>query len=235
MKQKIEAALRTEYPLGLSDKTYGRFADYILGLDIVKEDADIATAVKRDDVKLLFKSVQGEIDGIQKAKTAAENALEEYKKSHPDGGADPEPKPADPDTPPADSLAKTISDAVAAGLQPLHDRIDALERAGSAKEALSSAKDRFFAGDYAKKYGDQAEEAWDRAVELNEATGSKMTADQLFEKATGYFNKSVSKIGVDPTKPFVADPDPKEEKGTTDWSAEKARLQAAGKIPAETK
>lgn len=83
MKEKIVSALKTEYKgLGLGDKTIDRLASYVEGL-VEKED-DIATAVKRDDVKLIATSIQGEIDGIRKAKQAAEDALEEYKKSHPD-------------------------------------------------------------------------------------------------------------------------------------------------------
>ena len=70
MKKKIEDALRTEYAgLGLSDKTIGRLADFLMGS--VEKEEDIATAVKRDDVKLIAKSIQGEIDGIQKAKQKA--------------------------------------------------------------------------------------------------------------------------------------------------------------------
>lgn len=232
MKKKIESALRTEYPLGLSDNTYGRFADYILGLEIVKEDADIATAVKRDDVKLLFKSVQGEIDGIKKAKDAAEKALEDYKTAHPKKD---EKVDDDEGRLNKESLTQIFNEAWEAKMKPLQDEIAALKSNNSAKEALSNAKERFFGGDYAKKYESQADDAWERATELNSATGSKMTADELFEKATGYFNKAVSKIGVDATKPFIADPNPNEDKGTTDWSKEKARLQAAGKLPVEKK
>ena len=83
MKDKIIDALKTEYKgLGLSDKTIDRLASYVEGL--VEKEEDIATAVKRDDVKLIATSIQGEIDGIRKAKQTAEEALAEYKKTHPD-------------------------------------------------------------------------------------------------------------------------------------------------------
>ena len=85
MKKKIEDALRTEFKeLGLGDKTIGRLADYIVAKGAVTKEEDIATAVKGDDVKLIAKSIQGEIDGIQKAKQKAESDLADYKAKHPE-------------------------------------------------------------------------------------------------------------------------------------------------------
>lgn len=232
MKKKIEDALRTEYAgLGLSDKTIGRLAEYVLGS--VEKEEDIATAVKGDNVKLIAKSIQGEIDGIQKAKKKAEDDLADYKAKHPekkvddddDDDGDDEKHKQEPD------LAKTIADAIAAAVAPLTQKIESLENANSTKAALEGARESFFGGDYAKKYKDEADDAWERAVEMNEATGNKMTAEQLAEKATGYFNKAVSRKGVDTSKPFVADPHENDSEGTLDWSAEKKRLQDAGKLP----
>ena len=115
------------------------------------------------------------------------------------------------------------------------EEIATLKSSNSAEKALATAKDSFFGGDYAKKYTSEAEEAWERAVELNEATGSKMTGEELAAKANGYFNKAVSKKGVDTSKPFQPDVDPSQDKGTMDWSAERKRLQEAGKIAADDK
>lgn len=85
MIDKIKSALKTEYKgLGLSDKTIERLASYVKGL--IENEDEIATAVRRDDVSLIATSIQGEIDGIRKAKQTAEEALETYKKSHPDKG-----------------------------------------------------------------------------------------------------------------------------------------------------
>lgn len=226
MKKKIEEALSAEYKgLGLSEKTIGRLADYLMGS--VEKEEDIATAVKGDAVKLLATSIQGEIAGLQRAKQTAEAALSDYKAKHPEQKEEEvgEQKP---------DLAKTIADAIAAAVAPLTQKIETLENANSTKAALEGARASFFGNDYAKKYTDEANDAWERAVELNEATGNKMTAGQLNEKATGYFNKAVSRRGVDTSKPFVADVNVPDDKGTTDWSAEKARLQKAGKIPAES-
>lgn len=234
MKKQIEDALKTELKeLGLGEKTIGRLADYIVAKGSVTKEDDIAAAVKGDDVKLIAKSIQGEIDGIKKAKETAEAALADYKAKHPeknDPDPDPEPK-ADPD---ADkTLIERIQAAVTAAVTPLNEKIAALENINSTKAALTGARESFFGGDYAKKYKDEANDAWDRAVEINELTGNKMTAEELAEKATGYFNKAVSRKGVDTSKPFVADKSGDDDEGTLDWSAEKKRLQDAGRLPKE--
>lgn len=230
MKESIVKALSAEYKgLGLGEKTIGRLADYIVSKGSVTKEEDIAAAVKGDDVKLLATSIQSEIAGLQRAKDTAEANLEDYKAKHPE--SDPN-KPQDPQNP---DLAKTIADAVASAVSPLTEKIAKLENQNSTKAALEGAHSKFFEGSYVKKYGDEATDAWDRAVELNEATGNKMSADELFEKASGYFNKLVSRKGVDTSKPFVADTPKEDEKGTTDWSAEKKRLKDKGLIPKEEK
>lgn len=238
MKKKIEEALSAEYKgLGLSEKTIGRLADYIVSKGSVTKEEEIDAAVKGDDVKLLATSIQGEIAGLTRAKETAESALADYKAKHPEKG-DPDPNPdPDPDPDPDPNKGKTlleqISAAVQAAVKPLNDEITALKNANSTKAALEGAREKFFGGDYAKKYKDEADDAWDRAVEMNEATGNKMTAEELAEKATGYFNKAVSRKGVDTSKPFVADKTGDDDEGTTDWSAERKRLQDAGRIPKE--
>lgn len=228
MKKKIEDALRTEYAgLGLSDKTIGRLADFLTGS--VEKEEDIATAVKRDDVKLIAKSIQGEIDGIQKAKKKAEDDLADYKAKHPEASIETKPNEEKPIT--EQNILDRIAQAVSAAVNPLTAKIEALEKANSTKAALETAREAFFSGDYAKKYKEEANDAWDRAVEINELTGNKMTAEQLTEKVNGYFNKAVSRKGVDTSKPFVADPPDHDEEGTIDWSAEKKRLQDEGRLP----
>lgn len=226
MKKKIFDALKTEYAsLGLSDSTLNRIAAYLEGS--VEKEEDIVTAIKGDNVQILAKSIQGEIDGLQRAKQKAETDLADYKAKHPEKN--------DPDTDPngdtKPDIAKIVADSVAAAVKPLTEKITALENVNSTKAALAGARESFFGGDYAKKYKDEANDAWERAVELNEATGNKMTAEELAEKATGYFNKVVSRKGVDTSKPFVADPPKEDKEGTLDWSAEKQRLQDAGRLP----
>lgn len=226
MKQKIISALSAEYKgLGLSENTIGRLADYIVSKGSVTKEEEIDAAVKGEDVKLLATSIQGEIAGIKRAKETAESALADYKAKHP------EQDPAQQQQQQPD-LAKTIADAVAAAVAPLTEKVAALETVNSTKAALATARESFFGGDYAKKYKEDADEAWERAVEINELTGNKMTAEELTAKATSYFNKAVSKKGVDINKPFVADPPAGEDEGTTDWSAERQRQIDEGRIPA---
>lgn len=229
MKKKIKDALSAEYKgLGLSDKTIDRLADFVQGF--VEKEEDIDAAVKGDNVKLLATSIQGEVAGLKRAKETAEAALADYKAKHPETDDNHGDDDKDDDKP---DLAKTIADAVAAAVAPLTQKIETLENANSTKAALEGARTKFFGGDYAKKYKDEADDAWDRAVEMNEATGNKMSADELAEKATGYFNKAVSRKGVDTSKPFKADPPVNDEEGTLDWSAEKKRQQEAGRLPKE--
>ena len=87
MKKKIEGALSAEYKgLGLSEKTIGRLADYIVSKGSVTKEEEIDAAVKGDDVKLLATSIQGEVAGLQRAKETAETALADYKAKHPEEG-----------------------------------------------------------------------------------------------------------------------------------------------------
>ena len=58
-----------------------------------------------------------------------------------------------------------------------------------------------------------------------------MTAEELKEKAMGYFNKAVAKKGVDTTKPFESEGEGK----TIDFSETKAYLQKEGLIPQDNK
>lgn len=235
MKKKIEEALSAEYKgLGLSEKTIGRLADYIIGKGSVTKEEEIDAAVKGDDVKLLATSIQGEVAGLKRAKETAESALADYKAKHPEKTGDESEEHDDDESEKKLDWAATLKAAIAEAVTPLTEKITALENLNSTKAALSGARESFFGGDYAKKYKDEADDAWERAVEMNEATGNKMTAEELAAKATGYFNKAVSRKGVDTSKPFKADPPAGDEEGTVDWSAEKKRLQDAGRIPKDS-
>ena len=124
-----------------------------------------------------------------------------------------------------------MKQAVEEATKPLQDKITTLEHNNSLEAAVNNAKASFFANEYVKKYKNEGEDAWERAIEINEAQGGKMTAEELSAKALGYFNKTVSRIGVDTSKPFEADHH--DDEGTTDWSTEKKRLQEEGRISAE--
>lgn len=229
MKKKIEDALRTEYAsLGLSDKTIGRLADYVQGK--VEKEEDIATAVKGDDVKLIAKSIQGEIDGLKRAKETAENALADYKAKHPEKDPDPDPDP-DPNQQKPD-IAKIVADAVAAAVKPVQDAFETFKSQTTAKEAKTMAKTKFYENKWTTKFKEEADDAWERADELNAAKGDSMTQEELTTKATEYFNKLVQRKGADATKPFEDDGG---GSGNFDFSKQAKYLEGEGLIPKEEK
>ena len=228
MKKKIAEALKTKYKsFGLSNEAIDRIAS-AKEKTITKEE-DVETGIADfETMDLIAKELQKMRDSEIQKRSDLQREHDDYKAKHPekseDGGEDGEDKP-DP--------TKAITDAIAAAIAPLTEKIAALENVNSTKAALTGARDKFFGGDYAKKYKDEANDAWERAVEVNELTGNKMTADELATKATGYFDKAVAKKGVDTSKPFEADVKGDDEEGTTDWSAEKKRLQDEGRLPKE--
>lgn len=221
MKKKIEDALRTEYAgLGLSDKTIGRLAEYVQGK--VEKEEDIATAVKGDDVKLIAKSIQGEIDGLQKAKKKAEDDYADYKAKHPEkkeGEGEGEKNP---------DIAKIVADAVAAAVKPVQEALDAYKAQNTAKEAVATAKEAFYANKWTTKYKDEADDAWEIATKLNDAKGGKMTHDELVTEVTALFNKAVQRKGVDATKPFEAEGNKPDK---FDFSDQAKYLESEGLIP----
>lgn len=233
MKKKIQDALELAYKdkLGLTDKkAYARVA--ALGETYVAKEEDIPVFVEKAED--LLKGLQGTADQGRTLETANAKIAEleaKIKELETSGDGDGDGDGGDGDGKKTPDISQIVSDAVKAAVTPLTEKITALENAESKKNALSGARETFFAGDYAKHYKDEADEAWERAVEINEATGGKMTAEELAEKATGYFNKAVSKKGVDTSKPFQADKPGDDEEGTTDWSAEKKRQQDKGNLP----
>ena len=228
LKEQILEALKTKYKAyGLSNDALDRIAS--LREKTVEKAEDIEGAVAdATTLDLIAKEIQRQRDQAIQKNSESQRAFEAYKAAHPEldaGGA------GDKDKDNGQDIASIVKAAVADAVAPLNEKITALETSKSAEAALSTAHSSFFNGDYAKKYKDQATDAWERAVELNEATGNKMTAEELAAKASGYFNKAVSRLGVDTSKPFQADPPKNDEEGTIDWSEEVARKKAQGLIP----
>lgn len=230
LKEQILEALKTKYKAyGLSNDALDRIAS--LREKTVEKAEDIEGAVAdATTLDLIAKEIQRQRDQAIQKNSESQRAFEAYKAAHPEpdkGGAGDD----DKNKATGQDIASIVKAAVADAVAPLNEKITALETSKSAEAALSTAHSSFFNGDYAKKYKDQATDAWERAVELNEATGNKMTAEELAAKASGYFNKAVSRLGVDTSKPFQADPPKNDEEGTIDWSAEVARKKAQGLIP----
>ena len=230
LKEQILEALKTKYKAyGLSNDALDRIAS--LREKTVEKAEDIEGAVAdATTLDLIAKEIQRQRDQAIQKNSESQRAFEAYKAAHPepDKGGEGD-KDKDKDN--GQDIASIVKAAVADAVAPLNEKITALETSKSAEAALNAAHSSFFNGDYAKKYKDQATDAWERAVELNEATGNKMTAEELAAKASGYFNKAVSRLGVDTSKPFQADPPKNDEEGTIDWSEEVARKKAQGLIP----
>lgn len=214
MKKKIKDALKLKYVnLGLADEVFERVAASVE--TFITDEAQIPNFV--DGAEGLLKQYQSTGDKArqeaaelkrQKEELEAEIAALKGKQDHSeeDGEKD---------------LSAQITAAVTAALKPLQDEVSALKGAGAARAAFESAKNVYYENDYVKKFKDEADDAWERAVELNSATGEKMTAEELSAKALGYFNKAVSRKGVDTTKPFEADKDEKDV--VPDWKSERER------------
>ena len=231
MKNKIKEALQQKYKnLGLNEEvfervaasaetfvteeTLGNFVDGAGTLELLKNYqsfADKARGLDSQEKKRADDLAQKLADAEAKLKNKGED---DKGKQQPD------------------NIAELIQSAVAAAVQPLQDKLKAFEDEGASKQALKAAKDALFGNDYAKKYTQERDAAWERAVEIYEATGKKMTAEELKEKAMGYFNKDVARKGVDTTKPFEGEGDADKE---PDFSAQKKYLQEQGLIPKEGK
>ena len=208
MKDKIKAALQQEYPhLGLDDETFEGVAS--AAETLVKEEADIPNFVK--GAEKMLKRYQSIADKARGEAAESKKALEELKKKMEDASKKNDDKPDDPKDKPKDQpdFAKMVADAVTAAVKPLQDKIDAFEAEGTKKNAIKEGKDIFFANKLAGEYTSERDEAWDRAIEVNELSGSKMSGSELAEKAKTYFDKAVSRKGVDTKKAYDSNGDQK--------------------------
>ena len=200
MKNKIKEALQQEYKnLGLNDEAFDGVAAFGETIGITEET--LANFVK--GAKGLLTKAQSDADKVRSAKAENQKQIDDLKAKL----ADTEAKLNDKGNDPEPNIAELVQSAVAAAVQPLQDKLKAFEDEGASKQALKAAKDALFGNDYAKKYTQERDAAWERAVEIYEATGKKMTAEELKEKAMGYFNKDVARKGVDTSKPFESEGD----------------------------
>lgn len=213
MKQKIKEALQQKYKnLGLNEEAFDGVAAFGETIGITEDT--LANFV--EGAKGLLTKAQSDADKARSAKAESQKQIDELKTKLAEAEAKLKDKgDGEEGKQQPDNIAELIQNAVTAAVQPLQAELAAFKGENAAKQALKDAKDKFFANDYAKKFTQERDDAWERAIELNEATGSKMSAEELGEKALGYFNKSVARKGVDITKPFEAQTDEPEtfEKG----------------------
>ena len=204
MKNKIKEALQQEYKnLGLNDEAFDGVAAFGETIGITEET--LANFVK--GAKGLLTKAQSDADKVRSAKAESQKQIDDLKAKLAEAEAKLNDKGNDPEPPQAPNIAELVQSAVAAAVQPLQDKLKAFEDEGASKQALKVAKDALFGNDYAKKYTQERDAAWERAVEIYEATGKKLTAEELKERAMGYFNKDVARKGVDTSKPFESEGD----------------------------
>lgn len=217
MRQKIKEALQQEYKnLGLNDEAFEGVAAFGETLGINEES--MANFIK--GAKDLLKREQSNADKMRNVRSESTKQVEELKAKL----AEVEASLKTPKDEPKEDIAKLLEEKLNALVNPLLERINTFESNKSAEDAFKSAKEAFFGNDYAKKYIDERDLAWERAVEINDALGKKMTADELQTKAMGYFNNLVSKKGVDTSKPFKSEGDSK----TLDFSDDIKILESEG-------
>lgn len=231
MKKKIAEALKTKYKhFGLSNEAWDRIAS--AKEETVTKEEDIEAGISDvTTMDLIAKELQRQRDGEIQKRTDLQREHDDYKAKHPekqeDGkegeGKGEEGKP---------DIAKIVAEAVAAAVKPVQDAFETFKSQTSAKEAKTIAKTKFYENKWTTKFKDEADDAWERAFELNEAKGDKMTADELSAKATEYFNKLVQRKGADATKPFDSD---EGNNGSFDFSKQAKYLESEGLIPEEKK
>jgi len=227
MKNKIKAALQQGHKnLGLSEEVFERVAE--AAQTFITDEAQIATFV--EGAKPMLQMYQSAADKVRTELNGRITALEGEK-------ADLEAKLNGNDQSQqqqgrqSQDIAKIVAEAVAAAVKPLSDELATFKGEQSAKAALAAAESTFRSNDYVKKYADEADDAWERATEMYEATNKAWTSEELRAKAMGYFNKAVGKKGVDTSKPFQSDGGGGDDK--PDFKAMAERLKARGKIAVE--
>ena len=224
MKQRIIDALKTKYKsFGLSNEAYDRIAS-ALEKTVAKEE-EIADAIaKVETMNLIATELQKMRDTEIQRRTDLQREHDDYKAKHPEKDPDPKPDP-DPQKP---DIAKIVADAVAAAVKPVQEALDAYKAQNTAKEAVATAKEAFYANKWTTKYKDEADDAWEIATKLNDAKGGKMTHDELVTEVTALFNKAVQRKGVDATKPFEAEGNKPDK---FDFSDQAKYLESEGLIP----
>jgi len=227
-KEKIVEGLRAKSEIkrfGLSNEAIDRIAE--ARQKTVTEESQVETVLTdAETMRLIAEELMKHRDQEITKRTETQNAFEGYKAKHPEKDPDPDPDP-DPQKP---DIAKIVADAVAAAVQPVKEAFETFKSQTTAKEAKSLAKAKFYENKWTTKFKEEADDAWERADELNAAMGGSMTQEDLTARATEYFNKLVQRKGADATKPFEDDGG---KTGEFDFSAQAKYLEGAGLIPKE--
>lgn len=232
MKKKIAEALKTKYKsFGLSNEAWDRIAS--AKEETVTKEEEIADAIANvETMNLIAQELQKMRDSEIQKRTDLQREHDDYKAKHPEKQTeedDDDPKPTGLSE---EKISKLIKDGIEAGIKPFKEAFETFKSQTSAKEAKTLAKTKFYENKWTTKFKDEADDAWERAEELNSAKGDSMTQEELTTKATEYFNKAVSRKGADATKPFESE---EGGSGNFDFSAQAKYLESEGLIPEEKK
>ena len=231
-KEKIVEGLRAKSEIkrfGLSNEAIDRIAS--AREKTVTEESQVETVLTdAETMRLVAEELMKHRDQEITKRTEAQSAFDAYKVKHPEkqeegkeGKGGEEQKP---------DIAKIVADAVAAAVKPVQDAFETFKSQTSAKEAKTLAKETFYANKWTTKFKDEANDAWERASELNEAKGGNMTAEELSNKAMEYFKVYTNRKGTDVSKPFESEG---EGGGNFDFSAQAKYLEGEGLLPPEEK
>lgn len=197
MKQKILDALKQGYKskLGLDDAVFERVATSAETFITSEEQIPVFVAGAEPMLKM-YQSIGDQIRTAKDAKIAELEA----KLNNPTPPVDkpqPAPQPLD--------LAKAIADAVKEAITPISAELSRFKSEQEQSKIETTAKQVFQSNEYVKLYSDEANDSWDRAFELYEATGKKWNSEELQNKALGYFRNAVKRRNVDIDKPVPSD------------------------------
>lgn len=233
-KEKIVEGLRAKSEIkrfGLSNEAIDRIAT--AREKTVTEEAQVETVLTdAETMRLIAEELMKHRDQEITKRTEAQNAFDAYKVKHPEKGDDDGDGGGNKGGMSAEQITELIKNGVAEGIKDIKTAFETFKSQTSAKEAKTVAKDTFYSNKWTEKFKDEADDAWERAFELNEAKGNTMNAEELSAKATEYFNKAVQRKGADATKPFEG-----EQGGEKnfDFSKQAAYLEKEGLIPSEKK
>lgn len=232
-KEKIVEGLRAKSEIkrfGLSNEAIDRIAS--AREKTVTEEAQVETVLTdAETMRLIAEELMKHRDQEITKRTEAQSAFDAYKAAHPEGvagggGAGNEGGLT------AEQITELIKNGVADGIKDIKTAFETFKSQTSAKEAKTLAKTKFYENKWTTKFKEEADDAWERADELNAAKGDSMTQEELTTKATEYFNKLVQRKGADATKPF-------EEggggSGSFDFSKQAKYLEKEGMLPVEEK
>lgn len=231
-KEKIVEGLRAKSEIkrfGLSNEAIDRIAS--AREKTVTEESQVETVLTdAETMRLVAEELMKHRDQEITKRTEAQSAFDAYKVKHPEKQEEGEKGKGGEEQKP--DIAKIVADAVAAAVKPVQDAFETFKSQTSAKEAKTLAKDAFYANKWTTKFKDEADDAWERASELNEAKGGNMTAEELSNKAMEYFKVYTNRKGTDVSKPFESEG---EKGGNFDFSSQVKYLEGEGLLPPEEK